>query len=67
MKAKFNVCCMASYKGELELSDEVDISDETQVLDYILKHLDEVPVKSLEFLNDTDEPVLESDIYYIGE
>lgn len=67
MKVEFNACCVATYKGELELPNGIDITDKSEVLEYILNHLNEVPCSELEYIGDTDEPVIEEDILYIGE
>jgi len=67
MRVKFNACCIATYKGELELPNNIDTTNKKEVLDYILSHLNDVPCEELEYIGDTDEPVTEDDIYYIGE
>ncbi len=67
MRVKFNACCVATYKGELELPSQIDVTNKNEILEYILDHLNEVPCQDLEWINDTDEPVTEEDIYYIGE
>lgn len=67
MRVEFYACCVATYKGELELPKEINFTDKSEVLEYILDHLDEVPCGELVYLNDTDEPVTEEDIGYIGE
>lgn len=67
MRVEFNACCIATYRGELELPDTVNANDKTEVLGYILEHLNEVPCGELEYIGDTDEPVIEEDIQYIGE
>lgn len=67
MRVKFNACCIASYQGELELPEGIDITNKSEVLEYILDNLNEVPCSELEYIGDTDEPVLEEDILYIGE
>ena len=67
MKVEFNACCVATYKGELELPKDIDVNDKSAVLDYILENLNDVPCNELEYIGDTDEPVTEDDILYIGE
>ena len=66
MKVKFHVCCIATYSGELKLPENFSTKKD-EILSYILDHLDGVPVNDLEYISDTDEPVTEEDIYYIGE
>lgn len=65
MKVGFNAYCVATYKGELELPNNIDQEDKKAVHKYILEHLDEVPASDLLYLDDTDEPVTENDIEYI--
>ena len=67
MRVEFNACCMATYKGELELPNGIDITNESEVLEYIYDHLNEVPCGELEYIGDIDKPVIEEDILYIGE
>lgn len=67
MRVKFNACCIATYKGELDLPNNINIKDKKEVLNYILDHLNEVSCSELEYIGDTDEPVTEEDILYIGE
>ena len=67
MRVEFNACCIATYRGELELPEDIDITNRTEVLKYILDHLDEVPCDDLEYIGDTEEPLIEEDITYIGE
>ena len=67
MRVAFNACCIATYKGELELPEGIDVTNKSEVLEYILAHLTVVPCSELEYIGDTDEPVIEEDIYYIGE
>ena len=67
MRVEFNACCVATYKGELEFPNGIDITNKSEVLEYILDHLNEVPCDELEYIGDTDEPVIEEDILYIGE
>lgn len=66
MRVEFNACCIATYQGELELPDNIDPENKGMVHSYILEHLEEVPCEELEYLADTDEPVLYEDITYIG-
>ena len=67
MVVKFNACCLATYKGELELPKRINAADKAQVLSYILDHIDEVPCSEMEYIGEADNPVTEEDIYYIGE
>lgn len=67
MMVEFFATCVASYKGELEIPNNIDTKNKKEVLAYILDHLDEVPCHELEWINDTEEPVNEEDILYIGE
>ena len=67
MRVEFNACCIATYRGELELPEDIDITNRTEVLEYILDHLNEVPCDDLEYIGDTEEPLIEEDITYIGE
>lgn len=63
---KFTVGCMASYKSELNIPDEIK-DDEKAVLAYIHEHLDECPVEDLEHLADLEpkDAVTMDDIRYI--
>lgn len=65
-KVKFNVCCMAMYQGELEVSDNLTKED---ILEEIHNNLENVPVKHLEWVNDLspEDAVTINDIYSIED
>lgn len=64
-KVKFNVTCIATYRSELEIPNEIS-GDEEAVLEYIRSHLSECNVNNLEWLNDLkpeDAVITMEDIY----
>lgn len=65
-KIKFSVQCMALYKGEIALPEEVQTKEDA--LAYVRAHLDDVPVADLEWLSDIEpeQAVTEEDIRYFG-
>lgn len=52
-RADFNVTCLSSYKGSLDIPDDIK-DDKLQVLDYIRNNLPSVEVQDLEWLSDLD-------------
>lgn len=54
-KIKFTATCVAAYKSEIEVPDNLNTKEE--VLAYILDHINECPCNELTYLEDTDEPV----------
>ena len=60
-KAEFCVTCLAQYKSEMYIPDEVEDGKE---LSYIREHLDECPVQELDWVGDLspEEAVTEEDV-----
>ena len=65
-KVKFNVCCMAMYQGELEVTDNLTKED---ILEEIHNNLENVPAEHLEWVNDLspEDAVTINDIYSIED
>lgn len=63
-KVDFNVTCLATYRSELEIPDEIAKKGKSAVLIYIQDHLGACSVSEIEFLDDLvpEEAVTEDDI-----
>lgn len=60
-KVVFNVSCMATYKSELELPEDMDIKDEDELVYFINNNIMDARVGKLDWVADNDEVTI-SDI-----
>ena len=60
----FNVTCMVSYPGKLQVPDDVDITDRDDLFYYILEQLENVPFngEEVEWLGDCPDMMSPDDV-----
>lgn len=67
MTLTFRGTCLATFKSEIEVPDDIKINTKEEALEYIMDHYGECPAHELEYIGDVDEPVTLDDIDFEEE